>query len=159
MKKTLLFSLFILSTLIGKAQLQPAQKPKDQNADVIIDSPMPMDTSKTVPYDPSRIFTSVQQIPTFPGGFDSFYKYLAQNIRYPASAVKDRIQGKVFLTFIVEKDGSLTDIKVIRSVSGDIDAEAVRVLRSSPKWKPGIQNGRPVRVQFAVPIDFSLSGK
>jgi protein TonB len=159
MKRTLLIALLILSTLMVNAQQQPAQKPKDQSADVIIDSPIPMDTSKTVPYDPNRIFTSVQQIPTFPGGFENFYKFLAQNIRYPANAVKDRIQGKVFLTFVVEKDGSLTDIKVIRSVSGDIDAEAVRVLRSSPKWKPGIQNGRPVRVQFAVPIDFSLSGK
>ena len=151
MKKTLFLFLFSLLSLTVKAQKA------DPNADIVINSPI--DTSKHVPYDPNRIFTSVQQIPTFPGGFDSFYKFLAQNIRYPANAVKERIQGKVFLTFVVEKDGSLTDIKVIRGVSGDIDAEAVRVLMSSPKWKPGIQNGRPVRVQFAVPIDFSLSAK
>ena len=142
-----------------RAQQQTAQKPKDPNADVVIDSPIPMDTSKNVAYDPSRIFTSVEQIPTFPGGFDAFYKYLAQNIHYPAGAAKDRIQGKVFVIFVVEKDGSLTDMKIIRGVSPDIDAEAIRVLKSSPKWKPGIQNGRPVRVQFSVPINFSLSAK
>jgi protein TonB len=104
---------------MGRAQQQPAQKPKDQNADIIIDSPM--DTSKTVPYDPSKIFTSVEQIPVFPGGFDNFSKYLAQNIHYPASAVKDRIQGKVFVTFVVEKDGILTDMKILRGGSADID--------------------------------------
>jgi periplasmic protein TonB len=157
MKKTLLFLLFLIPVVAVNAQQQPAQKSKDLNADVSID--MPMDTSKTVSYDPSRIFTSVEQIPTFPGGFDAFYKYLAQNIHYPAGAAKDHIQGKVFVIFVVEKDGSLTDMKIIRGVSPDIDAEAIRVLKSSPKWKPGIQNGRPVRVQFSVPISFSLQAK
>jgi protein TonB len=141
---------------LGKAQ-QPAQKPKDPNADVIIN--MPMDTAKNVPYDPSRIYTAVEKLPVFPGGFQAFYKYLAQNIHYPASAVKDHIQGKVYVTFVVEKDGSLTDMKIMKSVSADIDAEAIRVLNSSPQWNPGSQNGRPVRVQFTVPIDFTLSAK
>ena|SRR5579872_3352286 len=159
MKKTLLIALFIFPVLIASAQQQPAQKPKDRNADIIIDSPIPMDTGKTVPNDPNRIYTVVEQEPVFPGGFQSFYKFLAKNVHYPASAVQNHIQGKVFVTFVVETDGSLTDMKVVKSVSPDIDAEAIRVLKSSPKWKPGMQNGKPVRIQFAVPIDFSLSAK
>jgi protein TonB len=159
MKRTLLILLFLASVATAHAQQQTAQKPKDPNVDVVIDSPIPMDTSKNVPYDPNRIFTVVEQEPVFPGGFQSFYKFLAKNVHYPASAVQNHIQGKVFVTFVVETDGSLTDMKVVKSVSPDIDAEAIRVLKSSPNWKPGLQNGKPVRIQFAVPIDFSLSAK
>jgi protein TonB len=159
MKRTLLITLFILPVLMARAQQQPAQKQKDRNAEVIIDSPIPMDTSKTVPYDPDRIFTSVEQIPTFAGGMDRFYRYLGQNIRCPANAVKNHIQGKVIVTFVIEKDGSLNEIRVARGVSEDIDAEAIRVVKNSPKWVPGLQNGKPVRVQYTVPVSFSLSTK
>jgi TonB family protein len=104
----------------------------------------------------NRIFTFVEQEPTPPGGMFRFYQYLGENTKYPDGAVKKRIEGKVFVTFVVEKDGSLTDVKTLRGVSPDIDAEAIRVVSHAPRWKPGIQNGRPVRVQYSVVINFKL---
>ena len=103
-----------------------------------------------------QIFTAVEMEPSFPGGIDRFYRYLQANIRYPDSAVKNRSEGKVFVGFVVEKDGSLTDAKVLRGVRPDIDAEAIRVVNKSPKWIPGIQNGRPVRVQYNIALIFKL---
>jgi protein TonB len=109
------------------------------------------DTTKQAP-----IFTAVEQEPTPVGGMGVFYQYLANNIHYPDDAKKRNIQGKVFLTFVVEKDGTLSNIQVLRGVSDDINAEAVRVFKNAPKWNPGIQRGRPVRVQYNVPISFTL---
>lgn len=106
--------------------------------------------------DSLKVFTAVEQEPTPRGGIAAFYQYLMQSIQYPENAKRNNIQGKVFLTFVIEKDGSLSDIKVLRGVSADIDAEAIRVLKNCPKWNPGIQSGRPVRVQYQVPIGFSL---
>ena len=82
---------------------------------------------------------------------------MSKTIRYPAVARENNVQGRVILTFVVERDGSLTDIKVSRGIGDGCDEEAVRVLKASPHWKPGIQNGRPVRVQYSVPIVFALS--
>jgi TonB family protein len=104
----------------------------------------------------NRIFTFVEQEPTPLGGMFRFYQYIGENTKYPDGAVKKRIEGKVFVTFVVEKDGSLTDVKTLRGVSPDIDAEAIRVVSHAPHWKPGIQNGRPVRVQYSIAINFKL---
>jgi len=112
----------------------------------------------TVPFDSNKIFTVVEQDPQFIGGVISFYRYLRGNIRYPEKSKSKNIQGRVFLTFVVEKDGSLSDIKVVRSVSDDIDAEALRVMKICPNWNPGMQNGHPVRVQYTMPISFTLTG-
>ena len=104
-----------------------------------------------------KVFTSVEHEPEFKGGLQEFYKYLRDSIHYPANAVKNHIEGRVFLSFIVEKDGSLSNIKIVRSVSEDIDSEAIRVLKDSPVWNPGLQNGKPVRVSYVMPLDFRLS--
>jgi periplasmic protein TonB len=157
MKKILLFFAFVATVGIVHAQ-QPATPPPpplpanhaDPDATITITRP---DTSKA---NKGKIFTSVEQVPEFPGGFNNFTQFLAKNIHYPADAVKNHRQGRVILSFVVETDGSLTEPKVVKGVSEDIDAEAIRVLKSSPKWQPGLQNGKPVRVQFAVPITFSL---
>jgi protein TonB len=109
-----------------------------------------------VKIDSNTIFTSVEQAPAFPGGFQAFYSYLGQNIRYPADARDKQEQGRVIITMTVEKDGSLTNVKVVRGVSASLDQEAIRVISASPKWSPGIQNGRPVRVQYTIPISFAL---
>ncbi|MGZ3764948.1 MAG: energy transducer TonB [Mucilaginibacter sp.] len=109
--------------------------------------------------DSNAIFTAVENAPEYKGGMQAFYKYLQQSIHYPANAVKNRVQGKVLITFIVEKDGSLSNVKVARGVADDIDAEAIRVIKASPNWNPGTQNGRPVRVVYTVPINFSLQGR
>jgi TonB family protein len=103
-------------------------------------------------------FMSLERQPNFPGGFEKFYAYLKQQVKYPAEALENKIQGKVYLSFVVEKDGELTDIKVNRKLGYGTDEEAVRILKASPKWYPGIFNGKPVRVKYNFPISFSLSG-
>ena len=94
--------------------------------------------------------------PEFPGGMEGLYKYLAENIHYPEQAKTDQIQGRVFITFVVEKDGSISDAKVIRGIGGGCDEEALRVVNAMPKWTPGKQLGEPVRVQFNLPVVFKL---
>lgn len=103
-------------------------------------------------------FVSMSTPPNYPGGLYKFYDYLAQNIKYPESAADNEIQGNVFVSFIVEKDGSLTDIKVDRKLGYGTDEEAVRVLKLSRKWNPGVQNGKAVRVKYNIPIKFSMTG-
>jgi len=109
---------------------------------------------KVTEADPNQIFTAVENEPKFKGDFGA---YLSRNIRYPAVDKENNVQGKVFVQFVVEKDGSLTDIKVLRSPDESLGDEAVRVLKASPRWTPGIQNGKPVRVMYTVPISFTLS--
>ena len=110
-------------------------------------------------FEPEEVhsFVNLENPPKFPGGINDFYKFLADNIKYPEDAVKENIEGNVFVSFIVEKDGSLNDIKIDRSLGYGTDEEAVRILKLSPKWNPGIQNGKTVRVKYNLPIKFSLS--
>lgn len=103
-----------------------------------------------------RIFTIVQKMPEFPGGQQSLQQYMAKNIRYPVKAQELGIQGRVSCSFVIDTDGSLKDIKVIRGVDPLLDAEAVRVIEKMPNWKPGIQNSRAVAVQYTVPVTFRL---
>lgn len=109
-----------------------------------------------LPQKNNKVFTEVEQAPGYPGGVDKFFKFLQQNIKYPAEARNKKIQGKVFVSFIVEKDGSLSNIKVVRDPGAGCGAEALRVMKLSPKWNPGIQNGKKVRVQYTLPIAFTL---
>jgi len=130
----------------------------DPNADIKIDEPVGnSDVKQVTEEDPNKIFTSVEEEPSFPGGPEAFGKYLSKKINYPAIAKENNVQGKVFLNFTVERDGSLTDIKVVRGIGSGCDDEAVRVLKSSPRWRPGIQNGRAVRVSYTIPISFTLT--
>jgi len=102
-------------------------------------------------------FVSIETQPSFPGGMTNFYKYLAENCKFPAEAMAKKISGKVFLSFTVEKTGELSDIQVVRSLGYGTDEEAVRLLTNSPKWTPGIQDGKPVRVKYNIPINFSTT--
>ncbi|WP_295800262.1 energy transducer TonB [Mucilaginibacter sp.] len=129
----------------------------DKNADVVIDEPVGTSDTKVTEEDPNKIFTSVEQVPVFPGGMEKFYAYLQKTMRYPAVARENGTQGKVIVSFVCERDGSLTDIHVTRGIGDGCDEEAARVIKASPKWSPGIQNGRPVRVAYSVPISFALS--
>jgi periplasmic protein TonB len=106
--------------------------------------------------DSNAIFTSVEQAPEFPGGLQQFYHYLGTNIHYPDDARAKNQQGRVIVGMIVERDGSLTDIKVLRGVSASIDQEAIRVMIASPRWSLGMVNGQAVRCQYTVPIVFTL---
>lgn len=106
--------------------------------------------------DPERIEKVAQEMPEFPGGDAARYKFLKDHLRYPSEAKELRISGTVFLTFVVERDGSITDIKILRGVGGGCEEEAIRVVKMMPRWNPGRQNGTPVRVQFNLPIKFTL---
>ncbi len=104
----------------------------------------------------AEIFTVVEEQPGYPGGEEARIGFLQQNIKYPEEAKELGIQGRVFVTFVVEVDGSITDVRVLRGIGGGCDEEAVRVVRAMPKWVPGKQRGVPVRVQFNLPIKFTL---
>ena len=105
---------------------------------------------------PKKVYDVVEQMPSFPGGMKAMMDYLARNIRYPANAKNDLIEGRVILQFIVDKKGRLSDVKVARSVEPYLDAEAVRVVKSMPRWNPGIENGKAVKVRYTLPVTFRL---
>jgi protein TonB len=104
----------------------------------------------------TQIFTVVENDPEFPGGMEALYKYLAQNIKYPQLARDNNITGKVYVSFVVEKDGSIANPVVKRDIGGGCGQEAIRVVKGMPKWTPGKQRGKAVRVQFNLPINFNL---
>ena len=103
------------------------------------------------------VFVVVESMPEFPGGQQALFKYLSENVKYPVIAQENGIQGRVICQFVVNKDGSIVDVEVVRS-GGDpsLDKEAVRVIKSMPKWKPGKQRGKAVRVKYTVPVNFKL---
>ena len=104
----------------------------------------------------TKVFDVVEQMPSFPGGDAELMKFLNTHIKYPVVAEENGIQGRVVATFVVERDGSISDVKVIKSVDPSLDKEAIRVLKSMPKWIPGKQNGSAVRVKYTVPVTFKL---
>ena len=104
------------------------------------------------------VFTVVEQMPDFPGGMKELMNFLGKNIRYPDEAYKNKVEGRVIVQFLVKKDGSTSDFKVVRSVHPLLDAEAVRVLKTMPKWIPGTQRGQAVNVKFVIPVSFKLQG-
>ena len=103
-----------------------------------------------------EVFMVAEQMPEFPGGMKEMLKFLQENVKYPENAMKNNVQGRVIVQFVVEKDGTPTEFKVLRSVDPDLDAEALRVMKAMPKWKPGMQKGQVVRVKFTVPVSFKL---
>lgn len=104
----------------------------------------------------AQIFMVVESMPEYPGGEPALYSYLAENIKYPQMAKESGIQGRVFVTFVVERDGSVTDVRVLRGIGGGCDEEAIRVVDGMPKWTPGKQRGKSVRVQYNLPVKFTL---
>ena len=104
----------------------------------------------------TKVFDVVEQMPQYKGGDQALMDYLNKSIKYPVIAEENGIQGRVVCTFVVERDGSITDVKVVRSVDPSLDKEAVRVLKAMPKWIPGKQNGSAVRVKFTLPVTFKL---
>lgn len=107
----------------------------------------------------SAIFLVVESMPAFPGGEDSLASYLERNLRYPDEARESGIQGNVYVTFVVNRDGSIADARLLRGIGGGCNEEALRLINAMPKWTPGTQRGQPVRVQYNLPIKFTLSGE
>jgi len=104
----------------------------------------------------TKVFDVVEQMPSFPGGPAELMAFLSKNIKYPVVAEENGVQGRVIVTFVVEKDGSITDVRVVKSVDPSLDKEAQRVVKSMPRWIPGKQNGAAVRVKYTVPVTFRL---
>ena len=103
-----------------------------------------------------EVFMVTEQMPEYPGGMKELFKFLQDNLKYPENAMKNNVQGRVIVQFVVEKDGTPTEFKVARSVDPDLDAEALRVMKTMSKWKPGMQRGEVVRVKYTVPVSFKL---
>lgn len=103
-----------------------------------------------------EVFMVAEQMPEYPGGMKELFKFLQDNVKYPESAMKKNVQGRVIVQFVVEKDGTPTEFNVVRSVDPDLDAEALRVMKTMSKWKPGMQRGEVVRVKYTVPVSFKL---
>jgi TonB family protein len=167
--------LFILMLVLSSATIGNSKTANaiHDKAELILEKPANIITDTTykasiVTYNPKtdklpvtdtvpgkEIFTEVEHAPTFPGGEKAFSRFLSSTIKYPAEAVTNRVQGRSIITFVIEKDGTLSDIKVLRALGHGTDEEAVRALKTSPKWNPGVQNGHRVRVQYSVPVNFT----
>ena len=122
--------------------------------DIAVAAPPPPPAPK--PEVATKIFDVVEELPSFPGGNGALMSYLASNIKYPVVAQENGVQGRVIVSFVVERDGSISDVRVARSVDPSLDREAQRVVKSMPRWKPGKQNGSAVRVKYTVPVVFRL---
>lgn len=103
-----------------------------------------------------KVYDVVEEMPQFPGGPSALFEYLSNNLQYPVVAEENGVQGRVIVTFIVEKDGSISNAKVVKAVDPSLDKEAIRLVESMPNWIPGKQNGEPVRVKYTVPVTFRL---
>ena len=103
-----------------------------------------------------QVFDVVEQMPEYPGGIQALFEYLSQNVKYPSDAENQKVEGRVIATFIVETDGTINNVEVVKPVFPSLDAEAIRVLSGMPKWTPGKQSGKEVRVKYTVPINFNL---
>ena len=122
--------------------------------DIAVAAPPPPPAPK--PEVSNKVFDVVEEMPSFPGGQGALMAFLNSNIKYPVVAQENGVQGRVIVGFVVERDGSITDVKVMRSVDPSLDREAQRVIKAMPKWKPGKQNGSAVRVKYTVPVVFRL---
>ena len=127
---------------------------EDVRNDIAVAAPPPPPAPK--PEVATKVFDVVEEMPSFPGGQGALMSYLASNIKYPVVAQENGVQGRVIVSFVVERDGSISDVRVARSVDPSLDREAQRVVKSMPRWSPGKQNGSTVRVKYTVPVVFRL---
>jgi periplasmic protein TonB len=124
----------------------------DKNKEVVIQAPV----AAPIEEEDNVVFQVVETMPSFPGGDASLFKFLGDNVKYPVIAQENGIQGRVICQFVVNKDGSIVDVEVVRPVDPSLDKEAIRVIKSMPKWSPGKQRGKSVRVKYTLPVNFKL---
>ena len=136
---------FVLALTLAVATLAAAQTPRVTENE----------GQQTATVDEEPIFVEVDQDPEYPGGIEALYQFIASNIKYPGGP-ETCVTGRVIVSFVIEKDGSITNAKVVRDIAEGFGDEALRVVKLMPKWKPGRQNGKPVRVQFNLPVNFSM---
>ena len=146
----------ILNVVDDNVKTESVEIQVEDNKDIEVVIAPPVEASVVEEVE-EEIFVLVESMPEFPGGQQEMMKFLAENIKYPVIAQENNVQGRVICQFVVEKDGKVTDIQVVRS-SGDasLDKEAKRVIESMPKWKPGKQRGKAVRVKYTIPVNFRL---
>ncbi|HHL52850.1 MAG TPA: energy transducer TonB [Flammeovirgaceae bacterium] len=128
----------------------------DMTEDMAIEEVQPVEIEEPEEEETEEVFLIVEEPPAPVGGMEAFYNYVNENIQYPRQARTMRIEGRVFVQFVVDKDGSITNVEVLKGIGGGCDEEAVRVVKNAPKWNPGKQRGRPVRVKMVLPITFKL---
>ena len=150
----LAFALMFMNSCKRKPKVQ---KQEMEGTRVVVKAESPEDTAQFKNAESTeKTYVVVEQMPAFPGGDAALMKYLSENIKYPEAAEKAGEQGRVVVNFIVEKDGAISNVNVVRSVTPTLDAEAVRVIKAMPKWVPGKQDGQFVRVKYNVPVSFRL---
>lgn len=145
-----------LTVVEDDKEVQHIEINTEENNEEVIIAP-PVEEVKEEEEEEEVIFVIVETMPEFPGGQQALFKYLSENVKYPVIAQENGIQGRVICQFVVNKDGAIVDVEVVRS-GGDasLDKEAVRVIKSMPKWNPGKQRGKAVRVKYTVPVNFKL---
>lgn len=147
--------LLISALLIGTCALAQEDSPDlrlvPETETLVIDAPY------DAILDSTGVFIMVEEMPEFPGGTAALFTYMSEHINYPEEALERHLEGMVLLTFIVEKDGTVSDARVLRGIGGGCDQEALRVARQMPTWTPGRQGGQPVRVQFSLPVRFTMA--
>jgi protein TonB len=126
---------------------------EENNKEIVISAPVAAPIEEE---EDKVIFQVVEKMPTFPGGDAELFKFLGNNVKYPVIAQENGIQGRVICQFVVNRDGSIVDVEVVRSVDPSLDKEAIRVIKSMPKWSPGQQRGKAVRVKYTLPVNFKL---
>lgn len=149
----------LLETVAGRIPVSAGNSAAAENALQSLEQPVQSVADTVRNADDSKAFDICSQMPSFPGGMSEMMNYIAKNVKYPAEAVAANTEGRVVLSFVVEKDGTISNINVVRSVSPELDSEAVRVVGTMPKWEPGKnEKGEVVRVKFTIPVSFKLSG-
>ena len=136
------------------SQDKSVQSPTSQPSKTEV-APVTIDDNKK---SDGKIYRSCEQMPDFPGGIEALIRYLSENIQYPPEAAKNKIEGRVIIQFVVEKTGEVGEVKVVRPISEELDAEAVRVVKTLPKFEPGRQDGEAVAVWYTLPVSFKLQG-
>ncbi|MBN1986116.1 MAG: energy transducer TonB [Prolixibacteraceae bacterium] len=148
----------VLNIVDDDIEIEDELEIEDTEADdeTVIDVAPVIETQEEEEEEEAQVFFIVEDMPEFPGGELALRKYIANAIKYPVIAQENGIQGKVYVTFVVDKDGGISDARIARGVDPSLDKEALRVVNTLPKWKPGKQRGKPVRVSYTVPINFVL---
>lgn len=146
----------IIKEKLDDIEIPPIDVILDTNIPEVISSPKIIILDSIAPEETDKIFQFVEEAPSPAGGYEGWVKYLQKSVKYPNQAKKMGISGIVYVSFIVDKDGSISDVSVTRSIGGGCDEEAMRVLKNAPKWNPGKQRGNPVKVRMSLPIKFVL---
>lgn len=147
----------VLEIVENNQEITNEVKVENSEADANTQIQAPVEVQQEEENDEVVNFYVIEDKPEFPGGDAAMFQFISKNIKYPEIAKENGVQGKVFIQFVIGKEGKVTDVQVIRGVDPSLDKEAIRVIQSMPPWKPGKQRGKPVRVSFQVPINFKLS--